>query len=94
MGLVFEWDEGKARENARKHGITFEESMTVFGDPFSLTTHDPMHSRSEDRFVTMGESIRRRILVVIHTEREERIRIISSRKATSLERQTYEEKNK
>ena len=91
MGLTFEWDAVKAQENLRKHGVSFEEASTVFGDPLSLTIEDPLHSEEEDRFVTIGESIRRRILVVVHTERGDTIRIISARRATSRERRVYEE---
>lgn len=91
MGLTFEWDEKKARKNLKKHGVSFEEAATVFGDPLSLTIDDPLHSKYEKRFVTMGGSIRRRILVVVHTERGDNIRIISARVATRRERRTYEE---
>lgn len=91
MGLRFEWDEDKARQNIEKHGVSFEEVATVFGDPLSLTIDDPLHSRGEDRFVTIGESINQDILVVVHTERGGAIRIITARKATPLERRTHEE---
>ena len=92
MGITFEWDFYKARDNFRKHGISFEEASTVFSDSLSLAIPDPLHSYSEDRFVIMGQSIRGRLLAVVHTEREENIRIISARKATSHERNTYEKK--
>lgn len=91
MGLVFEWDVGKASENARKHGVSFEEARTVFGDALSLTIPDPDHSVSELRWIQLGMSIRHRLLVVSCTEREDRIRIISSRLATKRERRQYEE---
>ena len=91
MGLTFEWDERKAKRNLKKHGVSFEEAATVFGDPLSLTIDDPLHSKHEERFVTMGESVRRRILVVVHTERGDNIRIISARVATRRERKAYEE---
>lgn len=91
MGLTFEWDEKKARKNLKKHGVSFEEAATVFGDPLSLTIDDPLHSKYEKRFVTMGESMRRRILVVVHAERGDNIRIISARVATRRERRAYEE---
>ncbi len=91
MGLRFEWDEDKARRNIEKHSVSFEEAATVFGDPLSLTIDDPLHSRDEDRFVTIGESISRGVLVVVHTERGDAIRIITARKATPHERKTYEE---
>ncbi|MCL5264729.1 MAG: BrnT family toxin [Chloroflexi bacterium] len=69
MGLVFEWDTRKAELNERKHGISFEEAATVLGDPLSLTILDPIHSEAEERFITIGRSIDRRLLVVVHTER-------------------------
>jgi uncharacterized protein len=65
MSLAFEWDDKKARENVKKHGISFEEASTVFGDPLARTIHDPLHSEEEDRFVSLGESHRRRLLVVV-----------------------------
>ena len=87
--LLFEWDEKKAVQNIKKHGISFEEAATVFGDPFSITIYDPLHSQNEDRFVILGMSNKNRLLVVIHTERGDRIRIISARKATKKERRQY-----
>jgi uncharacterized DUF497 family protein len=91
MGLIFEWDSRKAIRNIRKHGVSFEEAATIFGDPLSLTITDPMHSDSEERFVTIGLSLNQRILIVIHTDRGKNIRLISSREATSGERRIYEE---
>jgi uncharacterized DUF497 family protein len=91
MALTFEWDSRKAIRNIRKHGISFEEAATIFGDPLSLTITDPMHSDSEERFVTIGLSLNQRILIVIHTDRGKNIRLISSREATSGERRIYEE---
>lgn len=70
MGLGFEWDESKARRNLKKHGVSFEEAASVFGDPLSLTIPDPLHSEDEERFVTLGESRRRRLLVVVATNEE------------------------
>lgn len=93
MAPAFEWDSHKAQENLKKHGISFEEAVTVFGDPLSLTIHDPLHSHSEDRFVIMGQSLRHRLLVVVHTDRGDAIRIISAREATRRERKKYEEKS-
>jgi uncharacterized protein len=87
-----EWDPGKARSNLRKHGVTFEEAMSVFHDFFSVTIADPDHSHSEDRFITVGWSIQQRTLVVVHTDRGNVIRIISARVANSVERRTYEER--
>jgi hypothetical protein len=91
MGLVIEWDGEKARQNARKHRISFEEATTVFADSLSLTIDDPLHSSGEVRLVTVGQSSRGRLLVVAHTERGDTIRIISARKATRSERNSYEE---
>lgn len=91
MGLFFEWDERKAQQNLRKHRVSFEEAATIFGDPLSLTVDDPLHSDEENRFVTIGQSVRQRLLVVVHTEREDLIRLISARNATRSERKTYEE---
>ena len=89
--MVFEWDARKATRNRRKHGVSFEEASTVLGDPLSLTIPDPLHSGEEDRWVTFGMSSRGRRLVVVLTERGDRIRIISARKATRRERRSYEE---
>lgn len=91
MGLTYEWDRQKARSNLRKHGVSFEEAITVLGDPLSLTIVDPLHSEGEDRLVTIGLSILRRMLVVVHIERGDNIRVISARVATSQERNAYEE---
>lgn len=88
--LEFEWDPDKAAANIRKHGVTFEEAATVFGDPLSLTAHDPDHSEDEDRYITMGTSVEGRPLIVSHTDRDDRIRIISARKATRREQKAYE----
>ena len=90
MGLVFEWDAGKATDNARKHDVSFREAMTAFGDERSLSMSDPLHSIEEDRFILIGVSQLGRILVVAFTERGHRIRIISSRLATRRERYAYE----
>ena len=91
MGLVFEWDEKKAQQNFRKHDVTFEEATTIFGDLLSLTIDDPLHSKGEHRFVTIGQSVRQRTLVVAHTDRGNHIRMISARVATRKEREQYEE---
>ena len=79
MGLLFEWDEEKARGNLRRHGVSFSAAASVFGDPLSVTIADPQHSADEARFVTLGESTTRRLVVVVHTERGNRIRIIGAR---------------
>ena len=91
MSLLFEWDRNKAQQNIKKHGISFEEATTVFGDLLSLTIRDPSHSIDDERFVIIGYSYKYRLLVVVHTERGNRIRIISARRATRRERKTYEE---
>jgi uncharacterized DUF497 family protein len=91
MGLEFEWDQDKAKRNLRKHGVSFEEASSVFGDPLALTIPDPLHSQEEDRFITLGESHRRRLVVVASTDRGDKIRIISARVATRRERRDYEE---
>ena len=92
MGFTFEWDEQKALENLRRHDVSFEESVTIFGDPLSLTISDPLHSVDEDRFISVGLSRQGRILVVVHTERVDKIRIISARLPTPRERRAYEER--
>jgi uncharacterized protein len=91
MGLLFEWDERKAKQNLDKHGVSFEEASTVFGDTLSITIDDPLHSMREQRCVALGHSTKQRLLVVVHTSRSGRIRIISARVATRHERNTYEE---
>ena len=91
MPLRFEWDPEKARSNAKKHGVSFDEASTAFADILSLTSADPLHSKHEDRFVLIGQSHHGRLIVVVHTEQEDRIRIISARAATGKERRYYEE---
>jgi len=90
MGLLFKWDKRKADANAKKHGITFEEASTIFGDPLSATVHDSTHSIAEDRFITIGTSIDNRLLTVVHADLNDTIRIISAREATNTERRQYE----
>lgn len=92
MALFFEWDPAKARKNLEKHQIPFEEATTVFGDPRSITIADPLHSAHENRFIVIGLSHRLHVLVVVFTERGERIRIISSRSASRRERRMYEKR--
>ena len=94
MALIFEWDPKKARRNLNTHGVSFDEASTAFSDPLSLTIDDPLHSEDEERFVLLGQSLKGRLLVVVHTERENRIRIISARSATNKERLSYEENEK
>ena len=89
--MEFEWDPDKAARNLAKHDVSFPEAATVFGDPLAMTYFDPDHSDEEDRFLTFGHSNEGRLLVVSHTDREDRTRIISARLATRKERQAYEE---
>lgn len=89
--MHFEWDPVKARKNLRKHGVTFEEASSVFYDPLAVTGADPDHSEGEERMVTFGMSSSGRLLVVVHTERSNAIRVISARVATKHERHIYEE---
>ncbi|HLY62122.1 MAG TPA: BrnT family toxin [Terriglobia bacterium] len=90
MGYIFEWDENKAESNDEKHGVTFVEARTVFGDPLETTIADLHHSQDECRFLSVGLSANGRLLVVAYTEREGRIRIISAREASPKERRQYE----
>ena len=91
MGLIFEWDSAKALSNFEKHGVTFDEASTAFEDPLSMTVTDPLHSEGEERFVLIGCSRRHRLLVVVHTDRGDRVRIISARPAARKERLQHEE---
>ena len=90
--LTFEWDPGKAKANRAKHGVSFEEAVTVFGEPLGRITDDPRHSDTEERYVLLGQSVRRRLLAVMFTERGQAIRLFSARSATRRERREYEEK--
>jgi uncharacterized DUF497 family protein len=89
----FEWDEDKAKTNLRKHDISFNEAKTVFEDAYSLTLDDPTHSILEDCFLTIGYYSQNRLLLVVHTERQGNIRIISARRVTKHERKIYEQSN-
>jgi uncharacterized DUF497 family protein len=89
--LEFEWEPEKAARNPIKHGIAFVEAATVFGDPLAITFSDPDHSNEEDRFLTFGHSTEGHLLVDSHTDREDRTRIISARKATRRERSLNEQ---
>jgi len=91
--MIFEWDEKKARGNLKKHGVSFDETVSIFRDPLSITVADPAHSETEYRFLDVGMSDQGRLLVVSYTERTSRIRIISSRLALPIERKAYEEGN-
>jgi len=94
MNLDFEWGEEKANANLRKHKVGFEEAKTIFNDPFSITISDPQHSIDEHRFIDIGYSSQERLLVMVYTERESKIRIISCRKAAKSEKRLYEEGKK
>ena len=89
--MQFEWDENKAVSNLSKHRVSFEEAVTVFGDPLSDTAPDPDHSLDEHRFIIIGSTESGKILVVAHTDDGETVRIISAREATYGEREFYEE---
>ena len=91
MGLEFEWDPHKEANNRARHGVSFQEAATVFADPLSITVADPDHTVGEDRYIVIGRSDRGRLLMVAHTERGDRIRIISARGLTPRERADYEE---
>ena len=86
----FDWDPGKAASNLRKHGVSFDEAATVFADPLSITVPDPDHSQDEERFIIVGMSFSRRLLIVAHTERDLTIRLISARTLTTSEQSAYE----
>jgi uncharacterized DUF497 family protein len=89
--MEFEWDEEKAAANLAKHGVSFEEAMTVFDDPLYVDFYDPDHSVDEHRYIIIGESQKRRLLIVSYTERDDVVRLISTREVTRGERETYEE---
>ena len=89
--MEFEWDLAKAKENLRKHGVSFDEAATVFGDSLALTFSDRDHSGPEVRLLTFGLSRQHRLLVVSHTARHPRIRIIGARRVSRRERKIYEE---
>ncbi|MEQ1801903.1 MAG: BrnT family toxin [Gammaproteobacteria bacterium] len=89
MWLIFEWDPTKALHNERKHGVSFDEAKTAFADASSLTIHDPEHSDAEDRYVLLGMSAAGRLLVVVHVERGDNIRLISARTADRREAAKY-----
>jgi len=91
VGYNFEWDPEKAEANLSKHGVSFAEAVTAFGDPLSMNMPDPDHSEGEQRFIVLGVSDRYRLLVVSYTDRSQRTRIISARLATRHERKQYEE---
>ena len=90
MGLKFEWDRRKSVLNIKKHGVSFEDAATAFGDPLSVTIHDPKHSDDEDRFLLLGETQDKKLVVVAHTDRKDTIRLINARPATRQERKDHE----
>ena len=91
--LIFEWDEEKAVKNFQKHGVAFEEAITIFDDQFALWEFDIEHSVEEDREIIIGFSVKQRLLTTVYVERHEAIRIISARKATAAESRRYAEQN-
>jgi uncharacterized protein len=93
MMTDFEWDADKAASNLHKHGVSFEEATTSFLDTLSVTISDPLHSEMEERAVLIGLSSNGRLLVTVHTDRGDRIRLISARTATRIERKNYEKAN-
>ena len=94
--MKFEWDGNKERSNIQKHGITFEQASYVFADQFALSLFDNEHSDNEDRWILLGKSLNELMLVVVHTFKDkngiESVRIISARKATKNEKQTYDKR--
>lgn len=91
MSLTFTWDLRKASSNLTKHGVSFEEAVTAFEDPLSLTIPDPGHSETESRYVLLGATHQNRLVAVVHTEFGDIIRVVSARMATRRERRDYEE---
>jgi|SRR5882672_7463881 len=91
MAQQFEWDKLKADTNLKKHGVSFDEALTVFADPLARIRDDPDHSEVERREIIIGHSVKRRVLVVGFTERETKVRIINARRAAANERKNYEE---
>ncbi len=90
MSPVCEWDPVKAESNLRKHGVAFDEACSIFGDPMFITFLDEEHSAQEPRYITIGVSNQNRLLLVANADREDRVRLISARKATKNEREFYE----
>jgi uncharacterized protein len=91
VALEFEWDARKAERNLTKHGVSFDEAATAFGDPLGRIVSDPRHSTDEEGFVPLGVSRRQRLIAVMFVERQEAVRIISARRATNGERRDHEE---
>jgi hypothetical protein len=92
--MQFEWDPEKDSQNQAKHGVSFEEASTVFGDPFALTISHPDHSMDENRFLTTGYSVRQRLIIVAHTDRGEALRLIRARDVSPAERRIHDEEPK
>jgi len=89
--MKFEWDEEKAAANLAEHEVSFDEAKTVFDDPLYVDFYDPDHSYDEHRYLIVGESQQRRLLIVSYTERGDAVRLISAREVTAAERKAYEE---
>jgi len=89
--MEFEWDPNKSDANLKKHGVSFHEASTAFGDPLSITFNDPDHSIGEHRHLTFGYSRTGQLLAVVHTERHGKTRLIGARRATRQERKIYED---
>ena len=89
--MQFEWDSAKAAANLSKHGVSFDEAQTVFDDPLYVDFYDPDHSDGEQRYIIIGQSRQGQLLMVSYTERDDTMRIISSRGVTPAEREAYEE---
>jgi uncharacterized protein len=93
--VIYEWDPGKARENLKKHKVSFDEAASVFTDPLALTFDDPDHSVEEQRYITIGTSSKQRIVFLSHADRgEDHVRIISARPATRAEAHAYQASRK
>lgn len=91
MLMEFEWNKNKAKTNLSQHGVSFDEAKTVFDDPLYIDFYDPDHSEDEERYIIVGQSQGRRLLIVSYTERRNKIRLISAREATRTEKDSYEE---
>jgi uncharacterized DUF497 family protein len=88
--VQFKWEPEKAASNLAKHGVSFEEASTVFGDPLATTVPDPDHSRDDEHLPTAGMSNKQRVVIVWHVEQDEEVRIIGAREVTPRERRIYE----
>ncbi len=94
MSLEFEWDDAKAKTNLKKHGVAFDEALSVFADSLARMFDDPDHSEDEPRELIIGMSTKPRLLIVGFTERSGRVRLIHARRATRAEQKRHEEANK